>query len=83
MHALALFIPTQHCIGRTAALEAGEGGFGMGCPIAEDDCGLVHHILKNIIYEWLKTHHLKLYKYILAVAVVLPPTTRQSFLFYF
>jgi hypothetical protein len=59
MHALALFIPTQHCIGRTAALDAGEGGFGMGCSIAEDGFGLVHRMLTNMIYEWLKTHYLK------------------------
>jgi hypothetical protein len=50
MHALALFIPTQHCVGRTASLDAGERGFGMGGAIAEDGCGLIHGILANMIY---------------------------------
>jgi hypothetical protein len=59
MHALALFIPTQHCVGRAAALEAGEGGFDMGCPIADDGYVLVHQILTNMIYEWLKMPYLK------------------------
>jgi hypothetical protein len=71
MHALALFIPTQHCISKTAALEAGEGGFGMGSTITQDGCGLVHRILANIIYVWIKTQYLKSNKYIFNIAVVL------------
>jgi hypothetical protein len=57
-HALALFIPTQHCIGGASALRADEHGFARRSAAAEDGCGLVHRIQASIIYEWLKTHYL-------------------------
>jgi hypothetical protein len=47
-HALALFVPAQHCIDGTIGLEADEHGPGRESATAEDSCGMVHYIIANI-----------------------------------
>jgi hypothetical protein len=58
-HALARFITAQQWIGGATALETHERRFGRRATAAEDCYVLVHKIVTNIKYTWLKMHHMK------------------------